>query len=159
MEAVTLTPQDMQQRIAELRAVVLADKKLYDDCKERPKYYDGIEVWKAVSRLIIVHANFYRGEMLRAKHNMARYMRGDEPTEQLRLAWFWAEDLHYTVENIYDSMERQDETFRFSQGLPRESQKQELVTAMLELGNGIIQMEQSMIKDLTDTLERYTYAG
>lgn len=159
MEAATLTPQDMQQRIAELRAVVLADKKLYDECKSRPTYYDGIEIWKPVARLIIAHANFYRGEMLRAKHNMARYMRGDEPTEQKKFVWFWAGELEHTVDSIYESMAQQDETFRLSQRVPRESPKDQLMTAMLELGNSVIQMEQSMVKDLTDTLERYTYAG
>lgn len=159
MEAGTITPQDMQQRIAKLRAVVVADKKLYDECREQPKYYDGLEIWKSVSKLIIAHANFYRGEMIRAKHNVARYMRGDEPTEQIKLAWLWAGDMLYAIESVYDSMERQEEMFRFSQGLPHESHKQELIAAMLELGNEIIQMEQSIIKNLTDTLERYTYAG
>lgn len=50
------------------------------------------EAWKEVSALLISRTNYWRGEMLRVKHNLARYMRGEDPKLSPRHVLGWLDD-------------------------------------------------------------------
>jgi len=149
------TSQEIQQQLAKLQGVIVADKQLYDKCKG----YGSVEVWGPVSKVIIAHANFYRGEILRAKHNLARYMRGDEPVEQKKFVWFWVNDVQHAVESVYDSVEQNDAAYARLEKLPRENPKYELAQSMFNLADSTLEANKNYLKDLTETLTRYTYGG
>lgn len=76
LEAAT-TVEQLEEVIRECRVRILNTKKLHD-------YYHSYlwpwrpEAWEAVDEAIKTQARYWRGEIIRAKHNLARYMRGEE---------------------------------------------------------------------------------
>lgn len=82
--------QEVVTSAAELKTIidgyrykVSADHKLYDECKAMYWPWHP-EQWDAAKAALVARANYWRGEMLRAKHNVARYMRGEDLKVQHR---------------------------------------------------------------------------
>jgi hypothetical protein len=75
-EQLVTTPTELKSMINSYRRRMAGDRELYLYYEEKYRTWHP-EAWRETSHLLVVRSRFWRGEILRAKHNLARYMRGE----------------------------------------------------------------------------------
>lgn len=173
IELLPLTPSELQDHIADLRKKVAADRQTYGEYRALlwPSYE---EWWDAVGSALIARVNFYRGEVLRAKHNIARYMTG-EPTKPLR-PWMldFVAELDGDIARLHNAIAEMqgyaEELKAFNEDgqpatqeqldNPKSISKEYWKTSML-YNLSIVGIDLALIglKDSKEFYEKYTYAG
>lgn len=149
---VATTPQELKAVIDELRRLIAVDHKMYLEYKEWlwPMYPNE---WQAVKDALIIRSRWYRGEMLRAKHNVARYMRGEEPKNQRLMDKDDPDWVDHDIRELHNSLVDWIDTGKKTYRTPEAKKiSNELTYSMLEMS----------IESLNRTsrwLEKSTYGG
>jgi len=142
------TPDELKAAIGEYRLRMAEDYRLYEIYKGKflPWYP---EAWAQISHLLIVQARFWQGETLRAKHNLARYMRGEPLEEQRKFVSMQFEDdgkwVIGEIENVENAL-----AIALEARVPK---------ALEKLDNEYYQMCVAGLRQTADYIERYTYGG
>ena len=167
-----LTPAELQQTITELRAKVAANRETYGQYRAA-LYPFWTEPWEAVAVAIIARVAYYRGEVLRAKHNLARYMRGEDAQEPRSYMDMWLPMLDDDLVKLHNSVvEVQNATGKLKQfnswghAVPLDNLDDSTIdfedwrwSGLYYLAEMGLRLELDNLQDLKEIFERNTYAG
>lgn len=130
------------------RHKISADHQLYNQYKAIywPWYP---EEWEAVKSALIARANYWRGEMLRAKHNVARYMRGEDLKEQRQFA-------RQSIEGDMNWLDHELATLEDALATALEPASS---PAWDKVNNTYLKLCTDTVAKEAEHIERYTYGG
>lgn len=148
-------PAQLQAYIDEMRRRIAADKQRYEE-HHKWLYPWHPDLWAVVAGALIARARYYRGEILRAKHNVARYMRGEEPTKQMPHVQFWVDSVDVELEELRTALE---DALSWDGQRKAQYANAEVAKSMEEMSNSLLQASSSQLKKTKDLIERYTYGG
>jgi len=123
---------DQQAAIATLHVKVTECREQYKQWRRWCKATNNLAVWEHIGPAIITKADYYKGEITRAKHNLARYMMGRDP-EEPRYPGIWLEDIDYCLRMLPEeatSIEQLEQEVRASQGTVKEINESFYASAM-----------------------------
>jgi hypothetical protein len=138
----TLEASELKTTIDEFRRRLANDRQLY-------RYYKGVlypwypEPWAAAGAAIIARAQYWRGEMLRSKQNLARYIRGEEEKRQHTFVNGIIENLGFELKALESSL----------QACETES------GVMLQLAQSQLTWDIDSLLTTAKHIEHYTYGG
>lgn len=107
-QQIATTPTELKSLIDSYRHNIAKDHELY--LENQKIYYPWYpEQWQAAKRVLIARAHYWRGEMLRGKHNLARYMRGEELKPQYKHVMMMIDDtetINTDLANLENSLQQ-----------------------------------------------------
>ena len=145
-DQVITTGPELKETIDSYRRKIAVERDLY-------LYYEKFlpawhpSEWESVKRYLIARAHYWRGEMLRAKHNLARYIRGEELKLQPCFVVMNIED--QDVNQVLEEIEASVNETLNSKANP----------VMIRLAESYLSTCISSIKHETEYIERHTYGG
>lgn len=103
-----LSSSELEMLMASFRRKIAADKQLYGEYRAwlYPWY---TEPWQAVDGAITARARYYHGEVLRAKHNIAHYIRGEGTREGSARAAGWLGELEPQITQLHNAIAKMEE--------------------------------------------------
>lgn len=142
------TTAELQELIAELRKKVAHDQQLHEEYKAVfwpwfPNEYE------AVKAALAARSRWYNGEILRAKHNLARYIRGEKLKQTL---WIWTS----VAEGLGDAIIDLNNAVYEWEHVSEKPTNQELWN---ELAKSNLDMALWSLNRDREELERTTYGG
>lgn len=149
---------EQQKLIEEMKAKVVICEKQYSSWKAWCYKISAGDVWEFAGMALEAKVNYYKAEIVRAKHNIARHMLGRDP-EPTQYPGFWLEEIDRSltclpsqINNlIYDKQEmRRTE----DKGLIGECWQ-----LNYELGCRLYENFLENFKDFADLGKRRTYGG
>lgn len=147
-EQLAMTPEELKSAMGEYRQRMAEDHKLYEIYKKKFWLW-WPEAWSQVSHLLIVQTRYWQGEALRAKHNLARYMRGEPLEEQRKFVSMQFEDNEHWVRGEIENVEN-----ALAIALEARTPK-----ALEKLDNEYYQLCVAGLRQTADYIERHTYGG
>lgn len=150
---------EQQQLISDLKVKV-------DECRAQYKYWHGwcrkygqLEVWQDIEPAIILKADYYKAEIIRAKHNIARYMLGRD-TQDVRYTGMWLEDIDYQLEHLPEEVANLEILWdRVQAAKDRSEVYQQLANSLYEGANLSYDITRKALRDDVEWGRRKLYAG
>jgi hypothetical protein len=142
------TPAELQEHIAEVRKKIAHDQQLHEEYKAVFWPWYPAE-YEAVKAALAARSRWYNGEILRAKHNLARYIRGEKLKQTL---WLWVT----VVEGLDNAIvDLNNAVVEFEQ-VGEKPSNQELWN---QIAKSNLEMALHSINSDRETLERTMYGG
>lgn len=150
---------EQQQLISDLKVKVDGCRAQWRHWREWCKKYGQLEAWQYIEPAIILKADYYKAEIIRAKHNIARYMLGRD-TQDVRYVGMWLEDIDYQLEGLPNDIVEIDECWDRVNAWKNESQvKQDLAASLYEGANLMYDLTIKALQHDVEWGRRKIYAG
>lgn len=150
---------DQQQLIHELKKNIAACRKQYAYWRQWCRDAHELEVWVHMEAAIVAKADYYAAELIRAKHNIARYSLGADVQEPFRLAEAWVADIDEALREVPSRLQDMENDNKLVKKAGDNKTKRELAVSTFELANSLYEMTVAQLDDRAQALRRKTYGG
>lgn len=117
-----------------------------------------MEIWEVAEPAIIVKGNFYKAEIVRAKHNIARHMLGRDP-EPSMFAGVWLEEIDKALAKVGERIQNLAEDFYECKRTEGKGAIHECWVLHYELSTIIFGKFLNSFTELAEWGKRRTYGG
>lgn len=150
-------PPNLLGYIDKLRRLIAADRKRYSEFKAYlyPTYPD---LWEPVGEMLKARARFFRGEIIRAKHDTQRFALGEDPPQPTKFGQMvcdWGTKYIYELPEEIQSLN--DSWEYLQQQKITDNFHVEIADIIWRIDEWLLENCREGIKGVTKDLERITY--
>lgn len=148
--AVTNT-EELQAIITDFRKNIQADKKTYEEWRQWLQPWDP-DVWGPVAGVLKARANYFKGEILRAKHNLRHYMLYEPITKQRSFIENWVSTLNNELTELQKAINNARESYQKTLLSDKQSAKK-----VYNINRSLVDMHLDNLQQLKSLMEKYIY--
>lgn len=153
--------EEQQQLISDLKKQVAECRKQYTTTKQWCFRSGNADLWPLIEPAIVAKAGYYKAEILRARHNIARYMLGREPLVD-PYPGFCLEHIDYCLGKLPQEIEMREVDYQKLQTLRQKSKDQTKIQCyeiFYNIDQQLCELSIEWLKSDTEQLTRRIYGG